>query len=106
MPPMPRADAPDAAVADLPDESLHALWSPAPAAAPRPRKTLEDVLLANGCAVDTPFRQPCCGSLHAHNGETRLAEGLARRMIDLFPPDRYDAIISNAQLRRAIGRYP
>jgi len=55
-----------------------------------------DVLLANGCAVDTPFQQPCCGSLHAHNGETKLAESLARRMIDLFPPDRYDAIISNA----------
>jgi glycolate oxidase iron-sulfur subunit len=30
------------------------------------------------------------------NGELDLARGLARRMIDLFPPDRYDAIISNA----------
>ena len=29
-----------------------------------------DVLLANGCAVDTPPLQPCCGSLHAHNGDT------------------------------------
>jgi glycolate oxidase iron-sulfur subunit len=55
-----------------------------------------DVLLANGCAVDTPPVQPCCGSLHAHNGELDLARGLARRMIDLLPPDRYDAIISNA----------
>jgi glycolate oxidase iron-sulfur subunit len=55
-----------------------------------------DVLLANGCAVRTPFQQPCCGSLHAHNGETKLAQGLARRMIDLFPPDEYDAIITNA----------
>jgi glycolate oxidase iron-sulfur subunit len=55
-----------------------------------------DVLLANGCAVHTPFQQPCCGSLHAHNGETAMAHGLARRMIDLFPPDQYDAIISNA----------
>lgn len=55
-----------------------------------------DVLLANGCAVHTPFRQPCCGSLHAHNGEPELAQRLARRMIDLFPPDQYDAIISNA----------
>ena len=27
-----------------------------------------DVLLANGCAVDTPATQPCCGSIHAHNG--------------------------------------
>ena len=55
-----------------------------------------DVLIENGCAVDTPPVQPCCGSLHAHNGELDLARVLARRMIDLFPPDRYDAIISNA----------
>jgi glycolate oxidase iron-sulfur subunit len=55
-----------------------------------------DVLLANGCRVHTPFAQPCCGSLHAHNGEPALAARLARRMIDLFPPDHYDAIITNA----------
>jgi glycolate oxidase iron-sulfur subunit len=55
-----------------------------------------DVLLANGCAVDTPPEQPCCGSLHAHNGDVAAAQALARRMIDLFPPARYDAIISNA----------
>ena len=55
-----------------------------------------DVLLANGCAVDTPPLQPCCGSLHAHNGERELARTLARRLIDLIPPGRYDAIISNA----------
>jgi glycolate oxidase iron-sulfur subunit len=55
-----------------------------------------DVLLANGCAVDTPAEQPCCGSLHAHNGETELAAALARRMIDLVPPERYDAIVTNA----------
>jgi len=55
-----------------------------------------DVLLANGCEVHTPAVQPCCGSLHAHNGETDSARLLARRMIDLFPPDRFDAIISNA----------
>ena len=55
-----------------------------------------DVLLANGCRVDTPPVQPCCGSLHAHNGEVELAQALARRMIDMFPPADYDAIISNA----------
>jgi glycolate oxidase iron-sulfur subunit len=55
-----------------------------------------DVLLANGCAVDTPSPQPCCGSLHAHNGELELARSLARRMIDLISQDRYDAIITNA----------
>jgi len=55
-----------------------------------------DVLLANGCAIHTPAEQPCCGSLHAHNGELELARQQARRMIDVFPPDRYDAIITNA----------
>jgi len=55
-----------------------------------------DVLLANGCAVDTPPVQPCCGSLHAHNGDLERSRVLARRMIDLFPPNRYDAIVSNA----------
>jgi glycolate oxidase iron-sulfur subunit len=55
-----------------------------------------DVLLANGCAVHTPPVQSCCGSLHGHNGEPALAARLARRMIDLLPPDDYDAIITNA----------
>ena len=55
-----------------------------------------DVLLANGCEVYTPPIQPCCGSLHAHNGEAEAARTLARRMIDLFPPSEFDAIISNA----------
>jgi glycolate oxidase iron-sulfur subunit len=55
-----------------------------------------DVLLANGCVVETPRSQPCCGSLHAHNGEMAMAAELARRLIDRVPPDRYDAIITNA----------
>lgn len=55
-----------------------------------------DVLLANGCAVHTPPVQPCCGSLHGHNGEPGLAATLARRMIDLLPPENYDAVITNA----------
>ncbi len=63
---------------------------------PNINRDTADVLLANGCTVETPPVQPCCGSLHAHNGETELASILARRMIDLFPPERYDAIITNA----------
>jgi glycolate oxidase iron-sulfur subunit len=55
-----------------------------------------DVLLAAGCAVHTPRAQPCCGSLHAHNGELEQARTLARRLLDLFDVDRLDAIISNA----------
>lgn len=59
------------------------------------RDTVE-VLAQNGCEVVTPAEQSCCGSLHAHNGEWTLAQQLARRNIDQFPPDQFDAIITNA----------
>ena len=59
------------------------------------RDTVE-VLAQNGCEVITPPEQSCCGSLHAHNGEWGLAQILARRNIDQFPPEQFDAIISNA----------
>jgi len=55
-----------------------------------------DALLANGCEVDTPAAQPCCGSLHAHNGEPELARRLARQLLDRIPPERYDAIVTNS----------
>lgn len=55
-----------------------------------------EVLARNGCEVHTPPDQPCCGSLHAHNGEWALAQQLARRTLDLLPPERFDAIITNA----------
>jgi glycolate oxidase iron-sulfur subunit len=55
-----------------------------------------DVLSRHGCEVITPPRQSCCGSLHGHNGEWVLAQELARRQIDQFPPGDFDAIISNA----------
>ncbi|MES2468930.1 MAG: heterodisulfide reductase-related iron-sulfur binding cluster [Verrucomicrobiota bacterium] len=55
-----------------------------------------DVLLANGCEVLTPPVQPCCGSLHAHNGDLESARQLARRQLDLFAVDKLDAIITNA----------
>lgn len=59
------------------------------------RDTVE-VLAQNGCEVITPSDQHCCGSLHAHNGEWTLAQELARRNIDQFPPAQFDAIITNA----------
>jgi glycolate oxidase iron-sulfur subunit len=59
------------------------------------RDTVE-VLARNGCEVITPPEQMCCGSLHAHNGEWELARELARKQIEQFPPDRLDAIITNA----------
>ena len=59
------------------------------------RDTVE-VLARNGCEVITPPEQLCCGSLHAHNGEWELAQQLARKQLEQFPPDQFDAIISNA----------
>jgi glycolate oxidase iron-sulfur subunit len=59
------------------------------------RDTVE-VLARNGCEVVTPPEQHCCGSLHAHNGEWQLAQRLARKQIDQFPPEDFDAIITNA----------
>jgi glycolate oxidase iron-sulfur subunit len=59
------------------------------------RDTVE-VLARNGCEVITPPAQQCCGSLHAHNGEWELAQQLARTSIDQFPPEEFDAIITNA----------
>ena len=59
------------------------------------RDTVE-VLARNGCEVVTPPTQFCCGSLHAHNGEWELAQQLARKQLDQFPPDQFDAIITNA----------
>ena len=55
-----------------------------------------EVLARNGCEVITPPEQLCCGSLHAHNGEWDLAQQLARKQIDQFPPEQFDAIITNA----------
>ncbi|MDF9827336.1 glycolate oxidase iron-sulfur subunit [Ereboglobus sp. PH5-10] len=63
---------------------------------PEINRATVDVLLANNCEVHTPPVQPCCGSLHAHNGDLESARTLARRLIDMIPPENFDAIISNA----------
>ncbi|MEW6754495.1 MAG: (Fe-S)-binding protein [Candidatus Latescibacterota bacterium] len=54
------------------------------------------VLQLNGCEVVVPAGQECCGSLHAHNGESESARRLARINIDAFRPEALDAIITNA----------
>jgi glycolate oxidase iron-sulfur subunit len=55
-----------------------------------------DVLLANGCEVETPRAQSCCGSLHVHNGDPEGARDLARRQIEALDMSGLDAIISNS----------
>jgi glycolate oxidase iron-sulfur subunit len=54
------------------------------------------VLKANGCTVQTPTDQVCCGALHAHAGDLEGARHLARRNIDAFSDETDTAIITNA----------
>jgi glycolate oxidase iron-sulfur subunit len=54
------------------------------------------VLEQNGCEVEIPKGQECCGSLHGHNGEWELAKEFARKNLDAFDVERLDAIVINA----------
>lgn len=54
------------------------------------------VLQKNGCTVDIPEKQTCCGALHVHAGRREEARALARRNIDALIEGNYDAIITNA----------
>jgi glycolate oxidase iron-sulfur subunit len=54
------------------------------------------VLRKNGCRVDIPGRQGCCGALHLHSGLRADAEALARRNVEALTDGKYDAIITNA----------
>ena len=54
------------------------------------------VLQRNGFEVHFPKGQTCCGAAQLHLGEEELFLDLARRNIDVFPADKYVAIINNA----------
>ena len=54
------------------------------------------VLVANGCRVDMPGRQGCCGALHAHAGYLDEARRLARKNIDALDDGSDAPIIVNA----------
>ena len=53
------------------------------------------VLARNGCEVVIPAKQECCGALHVHAGIRDVARRLARKNIETFLADGFDAIISN-----------
>lgn len=53
------------------------------------------VLRHNGCEVVIPKGQGCCGAIHYHSGDETGAFDFARRNMDAFNPDDYDAIIVN-----------
>ena len=54
------------------------------------------VLAAEGCRVDVPARQGCCGALPLHAGDIDRARALARHNIDVFERAEVDRIAVNA----------
>lgn len=52
------------------------------------------VLQANGCEVQSPAAQVCCGALHAHAGDLQGARALARQNLDAFKGEQ--TIVTNA----------
>jgi glycolate oxidase iron-sulfur subunit len=61
----------------------------------RVNEATKRVLEANGCDMQEPARQVCCGALHAHAGDLEGARILARRNIDAFH-DGETPIVTNA----------
>ena len=55
-----------------------------------------DVLAAEGCTVEAPAAQGCCGALALHAGNIDQARALARHNIDVFERSRVDRIVVNA----------
>jgi glycolate oxidase iron-sulfur subunit len=56
----------------------------------------ERVLAAEGCAVDVPGGQGCCGALSLHAGRAAEGRKLAAALIADIDPERCDAIVTNA----------
>jgi glycolate oxidase iron-sulfur subunit len=56
----------------------------------------ERVLAAEGCAVDVPSGQGCCGALSLHAGREDEAKTLAGALVRAIDPDSCDAIVTNA----------
>ena len=54
------------------------------------------VLQQNGCEVVIPRGQVCCGAIHYHSGAEAPAQALARKNMQVFRPEEFDAIIVNA----------
>jgi len=54
------------------------------------------VLAKNGCEVVIPAEQGCCGALHVHAGIRDVARELAKKNIQAFKTDEFDAVITNA----------
>src|SRR5580765_1225564 len=55
-----------------------------------------DVLAAEGCTVEAPAAQGCCGALALHAGNIDQARDLARHNIEVFEKSGVDRIVVNA----------
>jgi len=55
-----------------------------------------DVLKLNGYDVFVPSENVCCGSVHGHNGNLKVARELALRLINIFENAKVDYIILNS----------
>ena len=55
-----------------------------------------DVLAAEGCTVEAPAAQGCCGALALHAGNIDQARGFARHNIEVFEKSGVDRIVVNA----------
>lgn len=55
-----------------------------------------NVLKKLGCSIDIPDRQGCCGALSLHSGRLNESREFARKIIDQFSKENYDAIIVNS----------
>ena len=67
-----------------------------PSSSARRTRATVRVLAANGCEVVVPRGQGCCGALHVHSGEKRMAQRLARQNIAAFEASGADFYIINA----------
>ncbi|HEU5259030.1 MAG TPA: heterodisulfide reductase-related iron-sulfur binding cluster [Vicinamibacterales bacterium] len=59
-------------------------------------KATVDVLAAEGCIVDAPSAQGCCGALALHAGNIDQARELAKHNIEVFERANVDRIVVNA----------
>jgi glycolate oxidase iron-sulfur subunit len=59
-------------------------------------KATIDVLAAEGCSVDAPSAQGCCGALSLHAGNIDQARELAKHNIEVFERTNVDRIVVNA----------
>jgi glycolate oxidase iron-sulfur subunit len=55
-----------------------------------------DVLAAEGCTVEAPAAQGCCGALALHAGNIDQARDLARHNIEVFERSGVDRVVVNA----------